>query len=56
MTTQMQRPSGGCDCCGGPVRTYTTGIGWMCSKCIREERYVLDRHVSPTALARRAQR
>ena len=31
----MQRPSGGCSNCGGPVRTYKSGHGWTCAKCVR---------------------
>lgn len=25
--SKMQRPSGGCEACGGPVHTYKQGIG-----------------------------
>jgi len=36
-TLMMQPPSGGCSNCGGPVRTYKTGNGWMCAECVREQ-------------------
>jgi ribosomal protein L37AE/L43A len=28
-----QRPSGGCENCGGPVRTRKPS-GWLCAKCV----------------------
>jgi hypothetical protein len=35
-TVKMQRPSGGCQNCGGAVRTYKpNGVGWVCSECAR---------------------
>jgi len=34
MTTKDQRPSGGCDNCGGPVRTRKSN-GWVCAACER---------------------
>ena len=33
--TKMQKPSGGCQNCGGAVRTYKSGWGWVCAKCVR---------------------
>lgn len=33
---RMQRPSGGCEMCGGPVRTRKSGA-WLCSDCHRQE-------------------
>lgn len=32
----MQRPSGGCGNCGGPVRTPKGEWGWTCARCVRE--------------------
>ena len=35
-TVKMQRPSGGCQNCGGALRTYKpNGVGWVCSECAR---------------------
>lgn len=34
-TIRMQRPSGGCGNCGGPVRTFKAGYGWTCTGCVR---------------------
>jgi hypothetical protein len=42
-TIPMTRPSGGCDNCGGEVRTWKTGYGWTCAKCVR----LLEREASP---------
>lgn len=36
-----QPPSGGCECCGGPVRTRKAE-GWMCSKCVKAGLYRLE--------------
>jgi hypothetical protein len=30
-----QPPGGGCENCGGPVRTRKPGYGWTCWKCVR---------------------
>lgn len=32
---RMQRPRGGCENCGGEVRTRKPGFGWTCAKCVR---------------------
>ncbi|MEV0477063.1 hypothetical protein [Streptomyces prunicolor] len=32
----QQRPAGGCERCGGPVRTRKDGHGWTCARCVRE--------------------
>lgn len=36
VTIPMQKPSGGCINCGGPVRTYKSTYGWTCAECVRE--------------------
>jgi hypothetical protein len=46
-TIRDQAPSGGCENCGGPVRTRK-GHGWVCAKCDKD----LDRqaeHLRVTA-------
>jgi hypothetical protein len=35
-TSRMQRPSGGCSNCGGPVRTHKPVHGWTCANCVRD--------------------
>jgi reverse gyrase len=30
-----QRPSGGCNNCGGPIRTSKPIWGWVCSRCLK---------------------
>jgi tRNA(Ile2) C34 agmatinyltransferase TiaS len=50
----MARPSGGCDNCGGPVRTYKPdGWGWVCSKCLKLMRS-RDQEKHLEAMGRRA--
>ncbi|WP_405832438.1 hypothetical protein [Streptomyces sp. NBC_00105] len=35
----MQKPSGGCVDCLGPVRTYKSdGWGWTCTACVQREK------------------
>ncbi|MGX9294581.1 hypothetical protein [Tsukamurella paurometabola] len=34
----MQPPSGGCDYCGGEVRRYRPGLGWVCHRCVSQAR------------------
>jgi hypothetical protein len=31
--SKMTPPSGGCENCGRPVRTWKRGLGWVCHKC-----------------------
>ncbi|APE08612.1 hypothetical protein BO226_04730 [Rhodococcus sp. 2G] len=33
--SKMQKPSGGCYSCGGPVRTWKPEHEWTCAKCVR---------------------
>ncbi len=40
---EIQRPSSGCEACGGPVRTYKQGIDWFCWKCAPRERRITGR-------------
>ena len=40
-TIKTQAPSGGCEACGGPVRTRKAE-GWMCSNCVKAGLYCLE--------------
>ena len=46
---QDQRPSGGCEKCGGTVRTHKEDFGWMCTKCVKASGRVPCRWKGPKA-------
>lgn len=50
--TLVQKPRGGCEMCGGSVRTRKSGA-WLCSKCHRQEEraQIETRPVTPQAKA-----
>lgn len=42
--TEIQRPANGCRNCGGEVRTYKPEHGgWVCTRCINDQRRRKDR-------------
>lgn len=37
------RPATGCEKCNGGVRTYKPPYGWVCTRCIREQKWAESR-------------